>query len=70
MLALRYFPANSAYAFTFGGPAIHDMQVINLRDFPRFFHTRKEAVIAARSCGLTVFRNGACAVRKDEISFA
>jgi len=70
MLALRYLPANASYAFTFGGPAISDMQLTRMGDFPMFYRTRRDAVLAARSCGLVVFKNGAVAVHTPEISFA
>lgn len=64
MTRLQYFPANAAYAFTFGD------SMLRLQDFPMFYRTRREAVLAARSCDLVVFRNGAVAVRKPEFSFA
>ena len=69
MLALRYFPANAAYAFTFGRD-VRTMQIVSMGDCGRFFRTRREAVIAARSCGLDVCRNGEVISREPEFSFA
>ena len=69
MLALRYLPANCAHVFTFGTDP-RTMQIINMGDHPRFFRTRREAVIAARSCGLDVCKNGEVVSREPEFSFA
>jgi hypothetical protein len=44
--------------------------MLRMRDFPMFYRTRREAVLAAKSCDLVVFQNGSVEVRKDEISFA
>ena len=69
MLALRYFPANAAYAFTFDRD-VRSMQLIRMGDGDMFHRTRKQAVIAARSCGLDVCRNGEVVTRQPEFSFA
>jgi hypothetical protein len=69
MLSLRYFPANAAYAFTFGR-SIASLQMLRMGDGPMFHRTRKEAVIAARACGLDVCRNGEVITRQPEFSFA
>jgi hypothetical protein len=69
MLVLRYFPANAAYAFTFGtDPAT--MQLVRMGDGPMFHRIRREAVIAARSKGLDVCKNGEVITRETDFSFA
>jgi hypothetical protein len=49
---LTYFPANLAYAFTFG------RQLVRLEGWPLFFDRRAQAVEAAHERGLGVDRYG------------
>ena len=54
---LLFFPVNNAYAFVFG----HDLrtaQLIRMIGHEMFFQTRREAVEAARFCGLLVSPKG------------
>src|SRR6266571_6538916 len=55
-MRLQYFPANGAWAFTFGDA------LIRMRDAEMFFRKRSDAVAEAKRAGLTVERNGSIRV--------
>ena len=57
-MKLAYLPANMAWVFLFGDN-INTATIQDMGGFGRFFPTRKEAVNAAKECGLAVSRSGA-----------
>jgi hypothetical protein len=62
-MVLRFLPVNQAWVFLFG----HDLNTATIQpmgDYGRFFPSRKDAVSAAKSCGITVADNGQCEVTK------
>lgn len=65
MLTLRYFPANAAWAFTFGKESVLSLTMCPLDGEPMFYDSRKEAVTAAKRKGLIVARNGTVAVESE-----
>jgi hypothetical protein len=58
MMRLRYFPANAAYAFTFGDSPTR------MGDSDMFFKTRREATAAAIRQGLHVTKAGKVSTMK------
>jgi hypothetical protein len=60
MLSLRYFPANAAWAFTFGE------SMVRLEDEDMFFAQRARAIHAADRKGLQVDRSGIVSVARGE----
>ena len=57
-IRLQYFPANAAWAFTFGD------SVLRMGDAEMFFRKRGDAVAEAKRLGLTVERNGSVHVTR------